>query len=354
MPDPGTTLADRRLVFFGGKGGVGKTTLASAFALGRARTGARVLVVSTDPAHNLGHLWDRRVGDTPVRLATRPAPEAPRTPETTEPETTSPETTEPVTVPGSVDGVELDPRSTVDRHLAGVEATMYRVLPERLRDKARAHLETARDAPGTHEAAVLERMAEVAGWSAGPDPAYDLVVFDTAPTGHTVRLLSLPTTMTRWTDDLIDNRERADRFAQALQGVAGESGTDRARARRADELTSILRARRERFAVLRDALTDPARAGFVVVTTPERMPVTESLDLARDLRGLDVDLAGVVVNRLSPQDAGPVLAARRSREDTQVERLRAGLDGTPVWTVGLDESEVVSEAGLARLADHLD
>ena len=95
----------RPMLFVGGKGGVGKTSLASALALARARGSERVLVVSTDPAHNLGHLWRREVGDSPVRLADF--------------------------AHGSLDGVEIDPHATIERHLAAVEKTMTRMLPER-------------------------------------------------------------------------------------------------------------------------------------------------------------------------------------------------------------------------------
>src|SRR5699024_12175246 len=94
--------ADRRVLFLGGKGGVGKTTIASAVAHAAAQEGRRALVVSTDPAHNLGHLWQRRIGDRITRLAER------------------------------LSGIEIDPDATTDRHLADVGHTLKRLMPENL------------------------------------------------------------------------------------------------------------------------------------------------------------------------------------------------------------------------------
>lgn len=310
----------RRVLFVGGKGGVGKTSIASAVAVARARAGARVLVVSTDPAHNLGHLWDRPVGDDTVRLATYDD--------------------------GHVDGLEIDPAATVDRHLAGVRSTMRRLLPERLRPQADRHLELAREAPGTHESAVLERIAEAVEEGLA---AYDLVVFDTAPTGHTLRLMALPEQLTAWTEALLANRDRSERFGAAVRGLGGsgaEIDTDA-------ELRRVLVRRRQRFTHLRDVVTDAERTAFVIVLTAERLPVAESLDLQAQLDRLGICVGALVVNRRSPADAGSVLADRRVLEDAQLRKLRAQVAETPVVEVPLLPGELVGEAALARLADAL-
>ncbi|GAA1727219.1 ArsA family ATPase [Microbacterium paludicola] len=289
-------IAARRAVFVGGKGGVGKTSLTSAIALARAREGARVLVVSTDPAHNLGHLWQSEVGDEITALWSSPQGA------------------------GAVHGVEIDPARTVDAHLAAVSESMTRLLPERLHRPARAHLESARHAPGTHESAVLDRVAEAL--ETGLE-RYDLVLFDTAPSGHTLHLLAMPERMTVWTEQLLANRDRSERYAVAYGALGGIRDTSD----RDAELRRVLRRRRERFALMRDLLADPARAGFVLVLVPEPLPVAESREVAVQLTQLGIGLIGVVANRLSPGDLMP---SRRAREEQLLSDLDLGARVTRV------------------------
>lgn len=321
---PAALAAARRVLFVSGKGGVGKTSVASGLAVARARAGGRVLVVSTDPAHNLGHVWGAAVGDDPTRLleVSGAAGE------------------------GWVDGIEIDPQATVDRHLATVRHSMHRLLPERLHAAADRHLDLARDAPGTHESAVLERIAETVEIGLAD---YDLVLFDTAPTGHTLRLMALPEQLTAWTETLLANRDRSERFGAAVQGLGG--GT--ANADRDAELRRVLVRRRHRFATLKETVTDAERCAFVLVLAAERLPVLETLDLHARLDELGIAVGGLVVNRRSPADAGELLAARRVAEDAQLEVLREGVAGAPVHEIALQAEEPIGPSGLARMGDLL-
>lgn len=311
----------RRILFVGGKGGVGKTSVSSALALARARDGGRVLLVSTDPAHNLGHAWDRSLSDEPTRVFTAES--------------------------GYVDAVEIDPHATIERHFATVSATMMRLLPDHLHDSARQHLDQAKSAPGSHESAVLERIAELVETSR---ESHDLVIFDTAPSGHTLRLLSLPEKLTSWTETLLASRDRSERFAAAARSVVGTKDQEPS----ADsELRRTLLARRDRFALMRSLVTDADATSFIVVSIAERLPVAESIDVVHQLTELGIDPAAIIVNRRSPADAGALLADRRTQEDRHLSTLQSAIGDVPVTQVPLLAGDLIGEEALRELADHL-
>ncbi|WP_114854437.1 ArsA family ATPase [Brachybacterium sp. YJGR34] len=317
--------ARRRVLFLGGKGGVGKTTVASAVALRAAREGRRALVVSTDPAHNLGHLWDQRVGDRITPLGDG--------------------------AEGRLSGIEIDPDATTDRHLQDVTETLKRLMPEHLTGEVERHMELSRRSPGTHEAAVLERMTELVETGLRD---HDLVVFDTAPSGHTARLMALPEVMTAWTDGLLHRRERSERLGAAMRGLdAGSTAPRDPLEERDQEIRSILLRRRDRLAALREVLVDAERTSFAIVLAAERLPVLETIALHEELERTGVDVGALVVNRRSPADRGEFLARRRAVEDEHLATLRRALPAVPCQEVPLGEEDVVGPAALERFAELL-
>lgn len=322
--------AQRRVVFVGGKGGVGKTSIAASLALGRARAGARVLLISTDPAHNLGHLFGMPIGDTFTEVA-----------------------------PG-LDACELDPEGTMDTHLAAAERTMRRLMPDHLGGEVTKHLTLARQAPGAAEAAVLERLADVVE---GGEQVYDLVVVDTAPSGHTVRMLGLPEVVSAWTSGLLNRQDTSQKFADAITNLdrrkrqtdpGGEivpqvSRRQRERAARDVEIKEILMRRQARFTHLRDVITDREHTGFVVVLAAERLPVLETIELERDLARLGARVDAMVVNKRSPTDAGDFLLARHRQEEEHLSMLRSALPDTAMSQIPLLDADLAGTQGLGRL-----
>ena len=119
------------------------------------------------------------------------------------------------------------------------------------------HMALSRDAPGMHEAALLERVADIVQDGIG---SYDLIVFDTAPSGHTARLMVLPEMMSAWTEGLIKRREKADRFAEVVRDPGRDSsmqdktvgGANLAEQEKESRIRQILLRRRYKFGHLRE------------------------------------------------------------------------------------------------------
>ncbi len=314
----------RKVLFFGGKGGVGKTTVAAATAVARAGEGARVLLVSTDPAHNLGHLFGRTIGAEPIRITS------------------------------GLDVIELDPSGTVDAHLSEVSTALHQLMPVDQHKEIDKHMELSRSAPGMQEAAILERIAEVLEDGL---PRYDLIVFDTAPSGHTARLMALPEMMSAWTEGLLKRREKADRFAGFFRdlgrddsSLAGKSmGQPDPEQARESRIRQILLRRRAKFADLRDRLADPAITSFVIVLAAERLPVLESIELHEQLAQSGISVDGLVVNKRSPRDSGEFLADRRRQEEAHLQTLAEALPAVGRQDITLMAQDVVGLEAVRRL-----
>lgn len=325
------TLLERRILFVGGKGGVGKTTTAAALGLLAARRGKRVLIASTDPAHSLGDAFDRPIGARETALA-----------------------------PG-LTGLEIDPEAEADDHIASVKRDMRSLVRPALYGEIDRQMDLAREAPGAAEAALLERVAHLMEDALD---RFDLVVFDTAPTGHTLRLLTLPDVMAAWTDGLIQNRRRSAHLSHVLKGMGG-------RIPKADDLGHLqqdrvlddgplahiqerLLDRRRRFERMRAKLLDAGQSGFVLVLIPERLPLRESLK-ARELLGrFGIEVAGVVVNRVLPEAAeGSFLATRRAVEAGYLDEIDESFAATPRLRLALRPTDIVGTNALGTIADEL-
>nr|WP_181691701.1 TRC40/GET3/ArsA family transport-energizing ATPase [Natronomonas sp. LN261] len=255
-------------VLYGGKGGVGKTTCAAATALASARGGTPTLVVSTDPAHSLSDTLGTDIPAEPTEISN----DAPLFGVEIDPESA----TEGPFAPGADTGPWTDD-TPGDGGLGG--------LGDLLGEGG--HPLAGGAMPGADEAAAMQLLIEYLD-----DPRFERVVVDTAPTGHTLRLLELPEVMDSMLGRLLSMRESVSGMVGNIGGLFG--GDDSAEAG-----TESLTALSERIERLRAALEDPERTDFRVVMIPEEMSVTESGRLIERLEGFGIPVGTVVVNRVS-------------------------------------------------------
>jgi len=300
-------LFDRRIIFVGGKGGVGKTTTAGALGLMAAESGRTTLLVSTDPAHSLGDVFDTRIGNEETSLGP------------------------------NLSGLEIDPEAVAESHIATVKMSMKSLVAPKMYKEVDRQLELARHSPGTMEAALLERMADL---MAEARSRFDLLIFDTAPSGHTIRLLSLPEVLGAWSDGMLGHQDRSRKLGELLKvfgrdhsredefGMIGGSKEEPDDSRDG-RIRDILLTRRRKFHRARELLTDPAVTAFLLVLTAERLPILETEKTLDLLKKFNVPVAGMIVNRLLPPDAdGDFLRERRLQEDeyrNEIDETFSGL-----------------------------
>lgn len=308
-------LLHRRLVFFGGKGGTGKTTLAAAFALQAAEDGKRTLLVSTDPAHSTSDILEVELGPEP-RL-----------------------------VWAACWALEIDPERETARYIVDVKRRISDTTAPRLMDEVERQIDIARVSPGAEEAAVFDRFTRIIQGASG---AFDRIVFDTAPTGQTLRLLSLPELMSAWIGGLISSRKKVNSLARMWRNVAGAAAGDDPGG--SDPVLEALEERQGRFHRTRELLTDSGETAFVFVVTPERLPIAETEKAVATLVKYRIPVGAVFVNRVLPADVeSDFLDRRRERETVSLERIQLGLEAHPIYIVRLWDSDVVGVSSLMQL-----
>ncbi len=322
MTAAANTLPVTQYVLYGGKGGVGKTTCAAATALRYARDGHSTLVVSTDPAHSLSDVFDVPVGSDPTRIRE----------------------------PMDLWGVEVDPSQRIGKYRGQVSAAL-----EELEDLGISIDESDVDdviqagvAPGTDEAAAMDLFVDYMA-----DPRFDYIVFDTAPTGHTLRLLQLPDVMSSAMGKLIRVRSQVSGLADSVRSFLGtDEDAAEADSSGVDVDLEELQSRMDRVG---DALRDPDRTRFRVVLIPETMAVLETERLLGELATYDIPAGRLIVNKVieNPTPSCDLCQSLHDRQQTCIQDARTRFDN-PITVIPQLPEEVHGLEAVETVADRLE
>lgn len=263
-------IAERQYIFFSGKGGVGKTTMACATAIHYAETELKTLIITTDPASNLADVFETEIGHkiTPLGIP-------------------------------NLWGMEIDPDKATEEYRERILAPMRAVMPAEVMKV----LEEQFNSPCTTEIASFDRFVDfMVAEKEGTGELYEVVIFDTAPTGHTIRLLELS----------VDWSKHIEESAKGGGNTCiGPVASIQENKKKYDEATRLL--------------GDPRRTQFIFVLQPEKTSLYETRRSSEELQLIGVKNIELIVNGILPEDVceHPFFAQRFAMQQKYLQQIEA-------------------------------
>jgi arsenite/tail-anchored protein-transporting ATPase len=308
---------DLKYVFFGGKGGVGKTVLAGVTALWYARQGRRTILASTNPVHSLSGLLGQDVfgRHTPVQRV------------------------------DNLWAYEIDTRETIERSKQEIKDKIQWFLKfAEISTKADEFVESATMNPAFEESAMFENMIDLMFKN-----EYDVYIFDTAPTANARRLLGMSKIYSLWVNKMLKSREEAHSLRELLSF---------SKKKEQDPLMEYLVEFQKRMEHARVLLTDVQQTSFFFVTLPEALPIAVITRFIQWFHDFGIPVGGVIVNMqidratVSP-DTAAFVRNRIAMQDEHMQTIWEKFDGQVRAVLPLFETEVRGVPMLQRTADAL-
>jgi arsenite-transporting ATPase len=306
-----------KYIFFGGKGGVGKTVFAGATALWLARQGRRTILASTNPVHSLSSLLGRDVLGKHVQIQEVP----------------------------NLFAYEIDTKDTIERSKGEIREKIKWFLKfADISTKADDFVESATMNPAFEESAMFENMIDLMFKN-----EYDAYVFDTAPTANARRLLGMSKVYALWVNKMLKSREEAKTLREMLSFT---------KKKEEDPLMQYLLSFRDRMEHARVLLTDPKLTAFFFVTLPEALPIAVVNRFIQWFHDFGIPVGGVLVNMLIDQaQAGPNAAEfvtnRIAMQQEHMHTIWEKFDGSVRSIVPLFETEIRGVPTLGRLSESM-
>lgn len=307
-----------KYVFFGGKGGVGKTVLAGTAALWLAGQGRKTLLASTNPVHSLSSMLDQNVFGKVT----------------------------PVTGVPNLAALEIDTKETIEKSKKEIREKIEWFLKfAEVKTKADEFVESATMNPAFEESAMFENMIDLMF-----QDKYEAYVFDTAPTANARRLLGMSSVYSMWVNKMVQSREEATSLRDMLSYSK--------RKQQKDPLMDYLLNLRTRMGRAKTLLTDDSLTSFFFVTLPEALPIAVITRFINWFHEFGIPVGGVIVNMLIDRDAvGPdapeFVKNRVAMQAEHMETVWKEFDGQVRALLPLYETEVRGVPMLKRMADQL-
>ena len=303
-------IRERKFILFGGKGGVGKTSTSAATALHAAKMDRKTLIISTDPAHCLSDIFRQTIG---------------------------PETV-PVKGVKNLFALEIDPRIEVEEYKELLQASSM------TQDEffAADIIDSDMIMPGMDEAMALKKITELMN-----DEEFDNIIFDTAPTGHTLRLLSLPDVLGGMLGKFLKLRMYISKMLGAFKRLFGQETEE-------DKSIEMLFKLKDAMAEVRTILSDESKTAFIIVMIPEAMGIAGTEKILQGLVEFDIPHPAIIVNMIAPPNPScPFCTRRHNLHAKYLEKIRHIYDDFLIREIPLFPDEIYGIQSLEKLEKYL-
>ena len=298
-----------QFIMFGGKGGVGKTTMATATALELAKEN-KVLIFTTDPAPSLADSFGQVIGSEPTAVAGT----------------------------NNLFAMEIDAKKVLEEFKEEYGREILDILQQGTYLSDGETEEIFRlDIPGLDEVMSLKKITDFMESS-----DYRQYIVDTAPTGHTLRLLMLPELLDNWIKFLANLRWK---YHAMVRQFAGEK-----RIEKADEFILEMKKTVKKVRAL---LQNSEKTEFVVVTIAEKMGVSETEDLIRSLEHMRIPSRHIIINNIFPQEASGFAQMRRKTQERYIHEIKEKFSTRIITEVVLQPTEIQGIESLQKLGTQL-
>ncbi|MBF7049316.1 ArsA family ATPase [Campylobacter volucris] len=294
-----------RVVFVGGKGGVGKSTMSSSIAKMLSLSGKKVLLISTDPAHNLKDIFDIEKNNqfnTNLQI------------------------------------LELNPQKEVKEYVENVSKATKELISPNSYEMLDNYYKIVKESAIAQESAMFDKLIKIIS----EDTNFDHIIIDTAPTGHTLRLFKMPKNLKIWSELLLKQREKNSNLQNIIGNIEGK-----------DILKDNLENRHLRYSKFLNILKDNNQCAILLVLNLEKLPINETLRAIEELQIENITPFSIIINKIPPNSNDEFFKTRFEISLQNLKLARKLFKDFNILEIPLYNKDISNEIDLEFIIKHI-